>query len=51
MTADIHIEIRNNKLTIKECGAEKEQYIISENWPAAIDDICENLHDYLEGLG
>ena len=29
----------------------KSEYTISEDWPAVIDDVCEHLHDYLEGLG
>ncbi len=27
-----------------------EEYHVSGNWPAVIDDICGCLHDYLEGV-
>ena len=51
MKASIDIIIENNKLTIWESRCEMQQYEISEDLPSMIDEVCEHLHDYLEGLG
>ena len=51
MKTEIDITIENNKLYIREISCLPEEYTISEDWPALIDDVCEHLHDYLEGLG
>lgn len=51
MKIQIDITIENNKLYIRETSCLPEEYIISENMPSMIDEICEHLHDYLEGLG
>lgn len=51
MKAEINITIENAKLYIQEENCTLCEYDISQNWPAVIDDVCECLHDYLEGLG
>ncbi len=51
MKTQINITIENGKLHIKEISCLPEEYEISENMPSVIDEICEHLHDYLEGLG
>ena len=51
MKAEIDITIEDNKLYIREVNCTPCEYDISENMPAMIDDVCEHLHDYLEGLG
>lgn len=50
MKTYITIEIEDNKLTISEENCCGENYTISENQPVMIDEICEHLHDYLEGM-
>lgn len=51
MKTQIDITIENNKLYIREQSCLPEEYQISEDMPGMIDEICEHLHDYLEGLG
>lgn len=51
MTFRIDITIENDKLFIREESCLPEEYQISEDMPALIDEVCEHLHDYLEGLG
>ena len=50
MKTKITIEIENNELWIVEENCVKENYTISENLPEMIDEVCEHLHDYLEGM-
>ena len=50
MKTEIVIKVEDNKLTIQEAKSEMIEYKIT-TWPGVIDEICENLHDYLEGLG
>lgn len=50
MKTTITIEVEDNQLTISEENCCGETYQISENLPAMIDDVCEHLHDYLEGM-
>lgn len=50
MKTEINITIDNNKLYIEEENSTVCEYNISE-WPTLIDEVCEYLHDYLEGLG
>ena len=50
MKIEIIIKMEDDKLTIKEAKCEMVEYKIT-TWPGVIDEICENLHDYLEGLG
>ena len=50
MKTEIDITIENNKLFIREQHCLPEEYKISEDYPAAIDEICAHLHDYLEGV-
>ena len=50
MKTEIDITIENNKLFIRETSCLPEEYEISEDFPVCIDEICEHLHDYLEGL-
>ena len=50
MTTRITIEVNGIQLRIMEEKCETETYTISENQPHMIDDICEHLHDYLEGM-
>ena len=51
MKAEIFITVEDNTLYIREEKCLPAEYKISEDMPAMIDDICEHLHDYLEGLG
>jgi len=51
MKTQIDITIEDNKLYIREVSCLPEEYTISENMPSMIDEVCERLHDYLEGLG
>ena len=51
MTTEINIVIENNKLYIGETSCLPEEYQISEDMPTLIDEVCNHLHDYLEGLG
>ena len=51
MRISIDIDVDNTKLYIRETACLPEEYDISEDYPACIDEICEHLHDYLEGLG
>ena len=51
MKTQIDITIEDNKLYIREVSCLPEEYEISEDMPSMIDEICEHLHDYLEGLG
>ena len=51
MNTQIDITIEDNKLYIREISCLPEEYKISENMPSMIDEVCEHLHDYLEGLG
>lgn len=51
MNTSIDITIENNKLYIREISCLPEEYTISEDMPTLIDEVCEHLHDYLEGLG
>lgn len=51
MKTQIDIVIEDNKLYIRETSCLPEEYEISENMPSMIEEICEHLHDYLEGLG
>jgi len=51
MTFRIDITIENDKLFIREESCLPEEYQISEDMPALVDEVCEHLHDYLEGLG
>ena len=50
MNTEIMIIIENNKLCIKEQSCLPEEYEITNDIPFMIDEICEHLHDYLEGL-
>lgn len=50
MKTKITIEVEGDQLWIVEENCVMENYIISENQPQMIDDICEHLHDYLEGM-
>lgn len=50
MKAEIDIIIEDNKLYIREINCTPCEYDISD-WPELIDEVCEYLHDYLEGLG
>lgn len=50
MKTTITIEVEDNQLTISEENCCGENYTISENQPQMIDEICEHLHDYLEGM-
>ena len=50
MKTIITIEIEGNEMTICEQNCCEETYQISEDSPAMIDDVCEYLHDYLEGM-
>ena len=50
MNTEINITIENNKLYIREQSCLPEEYEITNNMPSIIDEICEHLHDYLEGL-
>lgn len=51
MKTEIHIVIEDNKLYIREQSCLPEEYEISNDLPSMIDEVCEHLHDYLEGLG
>lgn len=51
MKTDIDITIEDGMLFIREVNCTPCEYKISENWPTVIDEICDYLHDYLEGLG
>jgi len=51
MKTQIDITIEDNKLFIREISCIPMEYEISEDYPALIDEICEHLHDYLDGLG
>lgn len=51
MKTETDITIEDNKLYIREVNSLPQEYEISENTPAMIDDVCAYLHDYLEGLG
>lgn len=51
MKIDIDITIEDGMLFIREVNCTPCEYKISENWPTVIDEICDYLHDYLEGLG
>ena len=50
MRIAIDIDVDKDKLYIRETACIPEEYIISEDYPTCIDEICEYLHDYLEGL-
>lgn len=51
MKTEINITIDNDMLYIEEENSTMCKYEISENWPTIIDNVCECLRDYLEGLG
>ena len=51
MKTHIEIDIDGDDITICETNATGENYSLHDrNWPAVVDDICECLRDYLEGL-
>ena len=50
MDTHIEIDLHNNNLVISERGCIVEEYSVTEDWPAVIDEICILLHDYLEGI-
>ena len=51
MKTEIDLIIEDRKLFIREVSCLPLEYEISEDWPTVIDEVCEHLHDYLEGLG
>jgi len=51
MKTEIDITIEDGMLYIREISCTPCEYPISENWPSIVDEVCEHLHDYLEGLG
>lgn len=50
MKTEINITIDESKLYIREVNCLPEEYEISEDWPTIVHEVCEYLHDYLEGL-
>ena len=51
MKTEIVIKLSDKKLTIQEAKCEMVEYQIKNMWPGVVDEICNDLHDYLEGLG
>ena len=50
MKAEIDITIEDGILYIREINCTPCEYQISEDWNTAIDQTCDYLHDYLEGM-
>lgn len=51
MSTEIDLTIDGKTLYIQELNCVACKYEISEDLPAAIDDVCTRLHEYLEGIG